>query len=262
MTTILKIKTTWIFLLIFLLLADVNSQSNKKDYKGIGFEALDYEKESGFQVSNAVYLLLDSIVKECKAKIVSKPSYTNEEAIQILENIGTVIRKFKINNDDSQLFLTFSKALENKKLDCKYYSLIYLTVGETLSLPLNSMNAPKHVFIYWKDKKNEIYWETTDYFESSKLFYIHNFEISYESISSSAFLNALDYKSSTSNIYSICGYAKYKLDDLSNAIINYDKAIEINPNDIDVYPEGGPVRPAQSFHGHSPGHHEQERQSL
>jgi Flp pilus assembly protein TadD len=232
MKSILKYLTFLIILLMISFFSGLNAQSNKNDYKGIGFEALDYEKESGFKVNDAAYFLLDSIVRECKSKIKIKTEYSNIEAIEVLNTIGSVIEKFNIVYDT---LITYSKALENRKLDCKFFSLTYLTIGENLSLPLYSMNAPEHVFIYWKDKENEICWETTSNSLGSIEDYITFFKIPQKAIVLLAYLNEMNYKQSRNLIYKYCGNAKYDRGNYKEAIIDFNKAIMNNSNYVEVY---------------------------
>lgn len=241
MINILKQKALLLFLVLFASTFVVNAQQDNEQYKGIGFEALDYEKQSGFEVSNSAYLLLDSIVKECKSKITVKQSYSYEEAIEILSTIGSVIRSHNIKYDTLGLY---SEALANKKLDCKFFSLTYLTVGEFLSLPLYSMIAPKHVFINWKDNNNELFWETTDNFEQTRQHYIDSLKIPLNTISSGAYMTGLDYEKSFCIIYSYCGRAKFSIGVNEGAIVDYTKAIEINPEYADAYYNRGTAKSA------------------
>lgn len=221
-----------IIAIVTFLIGSDNAKSSSRENKGIGFEALDYEKASGFEVNNSSYLLLDSIVNECKSKIKIKTIYSYEDVNIILETIGSTIKKYNIVYDTLDLY---SKALENKKLDCKFFTLTYLTVSENLSLPLYSMDAPEHVFVYWKDNSNEIYWEATANQKQSKQFYIDSNKISEQSISSLAHLNAIDNKHYSCIYYEYCAILKNAIGDHQGAIKDYTKAIELNPKNENSY---------------------------
>ncbi len=228
-----------IIAIVTFLIGSNNAKSSSRENKGVGFEALDYEKVSGFEVNISSYLLLDSIVNECKSKIKIKTIYSYEDVNIILETIGSTIEKYKIVYDVYDRFNLYSKALENKKLDCKFYTLTYLTVSENLSLPLYSMDAPKHVFVYWKDNSNEIYWEATTNHKESKQNYIDSLKISEQSIASLAMLNAIDNKHYNYIYYGYCGAAKANQGDNKGAIIDYTKAIEFNPKSASAFNNRG-----------------------
>ncbi|MFA6571237.1 MAG: tetratricopeptide repeat protein, partial [Bacteroidota bacterium] len=233
MKSALKAKFVLVlFLLICFIPLVSNAQTEKKNRIGIGYWALDYEKENGFEVSNTAYLLLDSIVNDCKAKIQMKTNYTHDEAVSVLSTIGTVIESYNIEYDTLKLF---SQALIKRKMDCKFFSITYLTVGENLSLQLFSMIAPEHVFIYWKDLKNKIYWETTNMEEYSEQHFIDSFNISKISINNCAFLNPINYLKSKFIVFSYLGVANSNLGNKQGAIADYNNAIEINPKYTEAY---------------------------
>ncbi len=218
---------------LFLYSVNLNAQTLKKDYKGIGFWALDKEKESGFEVSDEAYLLLDSIVNECKFRIKIKTNYNFEETLAILNIIGSVIKSYNIKYDTLKLY---SEALEKRMFDCKFSTLTYLTISENISLQLYSMLVYKHVFIDWKNNDNEIYWETTYHWMSSKLYYIDSLKIPEKVISSLGYFNSMDNNQSQCIVYFYLGIAKDNLNkDYTGAIDDFNKALEIKPMIADAY---------------------------
>jgi tetratricopeptide (TPR) repeat protein len=218
-----------------LLCFDLNAEPKNNNYKGIGFEALDYEKEAGFEVKQSSYLLLQNIIKECESRIILKPQYSYDESVEVLKTIGSVIQRFYFEYDFYQKCTHyFSKSLDFRKFDCRTFTMTYLTVGENLSLPLFCIFVPHHVFICWKDSSNEIFWETTNNIKTSKQFYIDSLKIKNE-FESTPYFHPIDYKQSRSMIYSSCGIAKYLLGNIKGSIADYNKAIEINSNSFENY---------------------------
>ncbi|MFA6571236.1 MAG: tetratricopeptide repeat protein [Bacteroidota bacterium] len=211
---------------------DSNAQSANKNKIGICYWALQYEKESGFEVNNSAYLLLDSIVNDCKSKITPKTHYSSDEAINVLSTIGSVIKSYNIQNDTLNLL---SQALESRKMNSTFLTLTYLTVGENLSLPLYTMVAPKHTFICWKDTNNEIYWETIHHWKTSKQLYIDSLKIANEAIANGAFLHPIDYAQSKLIVYHYLGDLKINLKKYPEAIADYSKNIELYTKDAMAY---------------------------
>lgn len=214
------------FLIVILQITTSFAQPYKYKYQGIGYEALNFERQNGIKVDDKAFILLDSIVAYCKKNIKVRNNYSNEEASELLREIGSSIEKFKITYDTLNLF---SLSLTERKMDCKFYTLTYLTIAKNLNLPLNSMIAPKHSFIYWKDQDNEIYWETTRNDQRSRQIYIDSLKISQKTIDNEVYLQAFNFNKSRSIVFAYIANYFTLIGNTELATSNYKKAIEYNP---------------------------------
>ena len=255
-------------ILLFLALVLINSHAFSQSHQRteIGYKMLDLEKEGGFLIDTTAYLILDSIMNDAEKEITFKEKYTKEEAIDLLERFHKILKNYKITYDTLH---TYSQALLERKFDCKFYSLTYLSIGERFKLPIYTNLAPSHIFIEWKNINLNFYWETTFGYESTKELYIDSLNISKESIkngyyfqriskledpfiiyfcsgqanyNNKKYINALeDYNRvikiypKHSETYHNCGIVKEKLGKIKEAIQDYNRSIEINPNYTEVY---------------------------
>lgn len=141
----------------------------------IGYVALDIEATEGFVVEPVLYELLDAIVLEARKQIQYKSTYTKSEALSILATIHAIVEQYKQSSvsDNS----SFSISLRYKTFDADIRSLLYLTIAESLKLPIYGILMPKHMIVSWKMPKQKIYWETTKGKEMSIDYYISTYKL-------------------------------------------------------------------------------------
>ncbi len=116
------------------------------------------QMEKDFGATTWDYLLLDILIEREKAKIGKKRKYDTDEAISILQDIGKISRLFLTEPEESRNPL-LSKCLENKLLDCDSLSLLCLSIGEEINLPMQLAIVPWHVFIRLYTKDGPINWD-------------------------------------------------------------------------------------------------------
>lgn len=129
-----------------------------KDYTTV-HRLLEIEAELGAR--NKHYELLDKLREESLSKIEKKRQYNLEETVNILKTIDETLVPYKkdIKKPRSSLL---SVCLEDKLLDCDSMSLVYLSVGERINLPIKLVSMPNHIFMkvrYKKGKDGEINWD-------------------------------------------------------------------------------------------------------
>ncbi|MBS3158223.1 hypothetical protein J4206_02960, partial [Candidatus Woesearchaeota archaeon] len=116
--------------------------------KNLGRAVLSFEQQETGIVKPEHYILLDRIIEEAKDRINIKSNYTEAEAFEILKTIDDMLKntfnfRIAINKEN---FL-FSHSLRDRRLDCNTASLIYLSIAQSLGLPLSGVNAPRHMFV-------------------------------------------------------------------------------------------------------------------
>jgi tetratricopeptide (TPR) repeat protein len=174
------------FLILFLLLLfSVNSYS--REFKGLGYWALDQEKECGIPVDTSCYLLLDSIIHNCKDRFYNRGEGLPVDELHILTTISNILKDFNITYDTLR---SFSSALTNRKFDCRYYTLTYLTISENIRLNLSYSLAPSHMFISILDPR--IYSTNFDITKGRKIINPHIYPINFET-TKATFVERQDY---------------------------------------------------------------------
>jgi len=143
-------------------------------YHGLGYEVLTMESEACF-VPDASFQLLDSIVDQARASMNGNPPGQvswDTEARTKLTAVGDVLAK-----NGFGVFIpteTLGDALANRSLadglthmmDCDTSSLIYLTVAEEVSMPLNLVeitlpSGAGHNYVRWTSQPQAtLDWDT------------------------------------------------------------------------------------------------------
>lgn len=126
--------------------------------KGLFNSLIEIEEKNGYQVDEAKSIL-KNIIQEVKNNITIKNSYSRSEAISILNEISYILRrKFGITYDDDHIDV-LSQTLVNREMDCDIISMLYVTIGDHLDLPLALALYPEHGSVIWADDSYSIYWE-------------------------------------------------------------------------------------------------------
>jgi tetratricopeptide (TPR) repeat protein len=222
----MKNKPTFTFLLLIFILVNCFAFSQTHQRTEIGYKMLDLEKEGGFMTDTTCYLVLDSIMNDAGKEITFKEKYTKEEAIDLLGKFHKIIERYRITYLDSTFL--YSKSLIERKFQCTFYAMTYLTFAERFNLPIYSNFAPQHIFIEWYDNKINFYWETTSGGEQTKEYYLDYFKISKESINKGCYLNRLSIQNSFFIIYWTLGYSFSEIEDYIKSVENYTKTINLN----------------------------------
>jgi len=141
----------------------------------IGLVALDMEKVAGFTVEVGEYLFIEDFINLLQPLIPSKTNYSRKDALEILQTIDYAIRRMRTQQVEYES--SFSTCIRYRIFDCDINSLLYLTIAEHLELPIYGLVLPTHMLVLWKDKEQEIYWETTEGRVRSKEFYLEKYAI-------------------------------------------------------------------------------------
>ena len=158
----------------------------------IGLVALDMERIANFTVEVGEYLFIEDFINLLQPLIPSKTNYSKKEALEILQTIDYAIRRMRTQQLEYES--SFSTCIRYRIFDCDINSLLYLTIGEHLGLPIYGLVLPKHMLVLWKDEGQEIYWETTEGQVRSKEFYLEKYGIEDQQSGKNMLLSSLTKK--------------------------------------------------------------------
>ncbi|HIH43226.1 TPA: tetratricopeptide repeat protein [Candidatus Woesearchaeota archaeon] len=238
-------------------LADTTSL--RKKIKGarfnIGYVALDIalredgsfidpESKEGYGIDTKItvegYHKLSAMINEAKRRIETKPSYTRFDGIKILRAIDGIIRDagYKVSHGNGSKF--FETGFETNGLSCLDYTLICISIAETLGLPLRAINAPRHILVRW-DAENEepIYWDHTLSEDGGndvrKTDLMKLFNIAPESVREGLLLNPLSREQIAARLYMNRGRYREEHGDITIARSDYDITVELDPKYSDAH---------------------------
>lgn len=239
--------------------------------KEIAYQLLDIEVNAGVPYSEKANERLESIFKEFEKFRQANFEHYNDiqnlnTALSLLGGINEIIisNGFEIVNNDiltTENTLLLSQSLEQKKLDCDILSIIYISIGQRYQLPIYGVLVESHMLITWNDGNDLIFYfepltglkyetvtfllGTIDFFKRLKydeiipVYYtaIANYYIDKEMYSSSleyaqkSIVEFEDYYGA----YQMKGLTLYFMGDFVNSILEYKRAIELNPVSYRLY---------------------------
>ncbi len=154
-------------------------------YTTIAHRAMKFELETKSEMYPPNYEMLDAIIDEAKARIKTKKSYTQDDAMEILKTIDAILLEKRFlhaqpglvcdalvprklppqvaNTLDSRVVRFRPRAGQVVFLSNSYAtSFLYAAIGEALELPIRMVLTPGHAFVRWYvTNKDYINWETT-----------------------------------------------------------------------------------------------------
>ncbi len=139
------------------------------------------------------------------------------------------------DNDDN--FISSINTKE-KNLDCDLSSFVVLAIAHELNWPINLIRTPGHTFVRWDDGKGKKFnVDFGDIYPDE--YYLREYNISQDAINQGVYMRKLNYNDVISQFYYNRGIKKSKLGSYEEAIRDYNKAIELNPNDARAYHNRG-----------------------
>lgn len=128
---------------------------------------LDMEADI-YEVKQIHYDIIDDIIDNVRENINKEMKYwlndtEKNRAYFALATVNFYLQKYNYNQGH-----LLSQGLDKKELDCDLYSVVYISVGEALNLPIVGVHVDteshdsNHVFVRWvKDGETVLNWETT-----------------------------------------------------------------------------------------------------
>jgi len=190
-----------------------------------------------------VEFLREELVKlttSVKAKLDGDPTSTN--TVEILRNVIHKQFGFKYTDavdpsgipiDSSELFI--HGLLKNRRGYCMNLSLLYLIVGEKLSLPLYGVALPNHFFVRYETERQKINIESTQNGISlPNKYYYDRFSVE-ENPPNRFFMKNLSKKETLGSYFSNVGMTYYKHSKPKRAIFYLKLSTKINPLSIEAH---------------------------
>jgi len=186
------------------------------------------QRQKDFGDPDSAYRTLEQMFSKLKKEIQPKPKYNKQEALKILNTIGSILKEYGHFECKSNRLLIeeLNKEKNGKKfLDCDDYSSIYLAAAEQLGLPLEPVYFPAHVFLRCElsDSRN-FYWEPTIAAETNMSYYKKRMNIP----ENSYYPKILNEKQFEAIKLCDLGTAWFKKEDYQRAIGYFQKALESN----------------------------------
>ncbi len=206
---------------------DNSSKNHKKKNSNLGKVSKKYNTtmHKGFDIESKIhdvrsdYRTLDNIINEVREEIKVKPNFSRNEAIQILKIINKTITK-------RHNFSSYTLDEPN----CTN-AHIYHAVGEALNLPIDTLNAPGHVFIRFNlDNGGYINWETSakgEIFRNSD--YIKAFNIAQTSINKGIYLSPRNKNQILANFYNQIVFELFRKKQVKKAIEYSKIGVKLSP---------------------------------
>ncbi len=203
----------------------------RSKYETIGHLVLDVELEHNSSPQS--YHLLDEIIDQAKQALQHFDELEpgdSSHAGQALQGIGDLLAELGFEYKENRLLGT---GLQNKKIDCDSYCLVYLSIAQVLELPLKMVRAPAHAFVRWHlSERDYLNWETTTNSPKKDEYYIEKYNIVAQSTGMSA-LRSLDADGHQSEILATAfvssGVEWLKKCRTKEAIMRFDEAIRRDP---------------------------------
>ncbi|MCK5706856.1 MAG: tetratricopeptide repeat protein [Candidatus Aureabacteria bacterium] len=220
---------------------------SEKEYLDLPEEKIDIAEGAliiakGFYPELDIQKYLDQIdvmAKELKLKLqgITDPS----EIIEIISKYLFIKNKLEYKKivDKKDIFF-LNNVFDNKSGNCVSFSYLYLSVAERLQLPFYGVSAPEHMFVRFEDKNTKINIECTDngtLITEKEI--IERLNIHPIAIENGAFLKTLNKKQVLSAVLNSRGNAYKANGNFDAAILDLEKAIEINPKFAEAYNNRG-----------------------
>ncbi len=172
---------------------------------------------------------LDDMALEIRGRLKKKGLQANYKAIPVIndylfDELG--FTAVSDANDPNDLFL--HSVMDRKRGYCLSLSVLYLSIGERLGLPLYGVVVPAHFFVRYDDGKVRINIETTSkggYADDEH--YITKFKVPKDS--DSIYMKNLNKIQTLGCFFNNLGNSYNAIGDTNQAMLSLERAVEINP---------------------------------
>ena len=228
-------------------------------YATIGHRVLDEDKQAE-RFPESIYQRLDNVIESVAKASINVNCSTIEEARATLTEIEDVVRVANFAcSIPYYLMHSFSDGLFQKPLDqnligtpenslrdahmiahrdetfshvdCDLGTLLYLSIGEVLGIPLQMSEIPKHNFVRWRlGNGNHINWDTNYGFNIfTDAGYAARYGVEQEQINNSGYLADLNVENTHGYFCFVRGLTFQRQDRLPEAIAEYRAGITKYP---------------------------------
>jgi tetratricopeptide (TPR) repeat protein len=134
-----------------------------------------------------------------------------------------------VDNADDPQDLFLNSVLDNKKGYCLSLSILYLSIGERLGLPVYGVVVPGHFFVRYADKDKPFNIETTQKGTSPPdEYYIKEFKVPQDKLQA-VYQRNLGKKETIGCFFNNLANVYFNLNDIENAYYYQQRAVDINP---------------------------------
>jgi len=204
---------------------------------------LDMERSVGANESD--YLVLDFIIDEAARRISDGSSGFFPDPVGVLSAIDDILGDMGFRYGMPELF---HDGLRDRELDCFHYTVLYVSIGQVLNLPLYGVSAPEHAFVRWDAdgrhdpinpdnpvNRGDINWEATDPLVFSDAECEWDYNIDPSSLMNGVFLYNLTYDELLSSAHNNVAIYHELNGDFSTALKHYNRGLEMYPKDPLLY---------------------------
>ncbi len=174
---------------------------------------------------------LDDMAFEIRERLRKRKLKANHKAIPVINEYLFKELRFKAVKeavDPKDLFL--HSVLDRKRGYCLSLSVLYLSIGERLGMPLYGVVVPGHFFVRYDDGRTRFNIETTSNGGTgTDKHYIKKFEVP-EGDDYSIYMENLDKRQTLACFFNNLGNTYSDSGDLDSALTALERAVEINPS--------------------------------
>ena len=186
---------------------------------------------------------LDDMAFEIRARLKAKKLRSNYRAVAVINEY--LFDELRFTPLDSEAYLTGFKSvcqaanpndlllhsvLDRKRGYCLSLSILYLSIGERLGLPLHGVVVPGHFFVRYDDGQVRFNIETTSkggYADDEH--YINKFNVP-EANNDSIYMVNLNKMQTLGCFFNNLGNSYNDTGDMETALVALERAVEINPS--------------------------------
>lgn len=175
--------------------------------------------------------MLDEMASEIQEKLKEKWLKPNYKAIPVINKyLFGELRFASVSKveDPNDLFLHY--VLDNKRGYCLSLSILYLSLGERLGMPLYGVVVPGHFFVRYDDGRTRWNIETTNGGTTAlDKHYEHKFKVP-EGDDNSIYMKNLDKIQTLGCFFNNLGNSYSEIGNIESALTALERAVQINPS--------------------------------